>query len=211
MWRVEDGVITGGSTTEKIKKNDFISSKKSYQNFELKLKIKVSGDPKTGLINSGIQIRSQRVPGVPAMSGYQVDAGDKYWGNIYDEYRRDKALALPIDGAATLAAVRSTDWNDYRILAEGPRIRSWINGVQSHDYTETDPAIPLDGKIGFQIHSGGIALVQIKDITLDPLPPTPGAPTWEKTGFPKQRQPNANKKKAAPAPVPAPAPAPAAK
>ena len=60
MWRVEDGVITGGSTTEKIKKNDFISTKKSYMNFELKLKIKVSGDPKTGMLNSGIQIRSVR-------------------------------------------------------------------------------------------------------------------------------------------------------
>ena len=74
MWRVEDGVITGGSTTEKIKKNDFISTKKSYQNFELKLKIKVSGDPKTGRINSGIQIRSMREG--TAMSGYQVDCGE---------------------------------------------------------------------------------------------------------------------------------------
>jgi hypothetical protein len=60
VWRVEDGVITGGSTTEKIPKNFFISTQRSFQNFELKLKIKCSGDPKTGLINSGIQIRSVR-------------------------------------------------------------------------------------------------------------------------------------------------------
>jgi Domain of Unknown Function (DUF1080) len=58
IWRVEDGMITGGSTTEKIKENHFICTKKSYQNFELKLKIKVSGDPKTGMLNSGIQIRT---------------------------------------------------------------------------------------------------------------------------------------------------------
>ena len=50
IWRVEDGVITGGSTTEKIKKNYFIATKKSYQNFELRLSIKCSGDRKTGLI-----------------------------------------------------------------------------------------------------------------------------------------------------------------
>src|SRR6478609_1224921 len=50
IWRVEDGMITGGSTTEKIKENYFICTKKNYQNFDLKLKIKVSGDPATGLI-----------------------------------------------------------------------------------------------------------------------------------------------------------------
>ena len=91
MWRVEDGVITGGSTTEKIKKNDFISTKKSYQNFELKLKIKVSGDPKTGMLNSGIQIRSVRADG-GAMSGYQIDCGAGWFGKIYDEHRRNKVI-----------------------------------------------------------------------------------------------------------------------
>jgi hypothetical protein len=206
-WRVQDGALTGGSTTEKIPRNFFLATTRSFQNFELRLKIKVTGDPATGLINSGVQIRSQRVPDRPAMSGYQVDAGDKYWGDLYDEHRRDKALTRAINEAATLAAVRSTGWNDYRILAEGPRIRSWINGVLAHDYTETDPAIALDGKLGFQIHSGGIALVQVKDVTIDPLPPTPGAPTWDKVGHPKAREPNAAKKKAAPAPAPAPAPA----
>ena len=37
IWRVEDGMITGGSTTEKCKENVFICTKKSYQNFDLKL------------------------------------------------------------------------------------------------------------------------------------------------------------------------------
>lgn len=55
VWRVEDGVITGGSRTEKIRENFFIASKKSYQNFELVMKIKCSGDPATGFINSGIK------------------------------------------------------------------------------------------------------------------------------------------------------------
>ncbi len=210
-WRVQDGALTGGSTTEKVPRNFFLATTRSFQNFELRLKIKITGDPSTGLINSGIQIRSQRVPGGPAMSGYQVDAGDKYWGDIYDEHRRNKALVKPIDPAATLAAVRSRDWNDYRILAEGPRIRSWINGVLAHDYTETDPTIALDGKIGIQIHSGGIALVQVKDVTLDPLPPTPGAPTWDKVGHPKARPaPAAKAKKTAATTPPAPAAAAAA-
>jgi len=149
-----------------------------------------------------VQIRSLRVPDHTEMSGYQVDAGDKWWGKLYDESRRNKVIAEPIDAAAD-AAVKKEDWNDYRILAEGPRIRSWINGVPALDYTEADPAIALDGKIALQIHSGGVALVQFKDLVIEELAPTPGAPTWDKVGHPKPRDPNAKKKKAAPAATPA--------
>ena len=183
MWRVEDGVITGGSTTEKIKKNDFISTKKSYQNFELKLKIKVSGDPKTGMLNSGIQIRSVRAEH-GAMSGYQVDCGAGWFGKIYDEHRRNKVIWAPTpeQQAALDKAVDVFGWNEYRIRAEGPRIQTWINGVHCMDYTETDPNIALDGHIAPQVHSGGVCLVQVKDVTIEELPATPGAPTWKSIG-----------------------------
>ena len=200
-WRVQDGAITGGSTTEKVPKNSFLATTRSFQNFDLRLKLKLTGDPKTGMINSGVQIRSLRVPDHHEMSGYQVDAGDKWWGKLYDESRRNKVIAEPIDAAAADAAVKRDDWNDYRILAEGPRIRSWINGVPALDYTETDPAIALDGKVALQVHSGGMALVQFKDIAITELPPTPGAPTWDKVGHPKPRPP-AKKKNAPPATAP---------
>ena len=200
-WRVQDGAITGGSTTEKVPKNSVLATTRSFQNFDLRLKLKLTGDPKTGMINSGVQIRSLRVPDHHEMSGYQVDAGDKWWGKLYDESRRNKVIAEPIDAAAADAAVKRDDWNDYRILAEGPRIRSWINGVPALDYTETDPAIALDGKVALQVHSGGMALVQFKDIAITELPPTPGAPTWDKVGHPKPRPP-AKKKNAPPAAAP---------
>ena len=200
-WRVQDGAITGGSTTEKVPKNSFLATTRSFQNFDLRLKLKLTGDPKTGMINSGVQIRSLRVPDHHEMSGYQVDAGDKWWGKLYDESRRNKVIAEPIDAAAADAAVKRDDWNDYRILAEGPRIRSWINGVPALDYTEADSAIALDGKVALQVHSGGMALVQFKDIAIAELPPTPGAPTWDKVGHPKPRPP-AKKKNAPPATAP---------
>lgn len=195
MWRVEDGVITGGSTTEKIKKNDFISTKKSYQNFELKLKIKVSGDPKTGMLNSGIQIRSVRAEH-GAMSGYQVDCGAGWFGKIYDEHRRNKVIWAPTpeQQAALDKAIDVFGWNEYRIRAEGPRIQTWINGVLCIDYTETDPNIALDGHIAPQVHSGGVCLVQVKDVTIEELPATPGIPTWEKVGHPKPKAAFQNEK-----------------
>ncbi|HEY1081778.1 MAG TPA: PVC-type heme-binding CxxCH protein [Prosthecobacter sp.] len=182
VWRVEDGMITGGSRTEKIQENYFICTHKSYQNFDLRLKIKCSGDPATGMINSGIQIRSLRVPGGNHMSGYQVDCGKGWFGKIYDEFRRNKVIAEPLDAAALDKAVDVYGWNEYRIRAEGPRIQVWINGVASIDYTETDPNVARDGQLGPQVHSGGACLVQVKDVTLEELPPTPDAPTWQSLG-----------------------------
>ena len=182
IWRVENGMITGGSTTEKIKANYFICTKRNFANFDLKLKIKCSGDPSSGLINSGIQIRSLRVPGGAHMIGYQVDCGAGWFGKIYDEFRRNKVIATPVDQAALDTAVEVFGWNEYRIRADGPRIQAWINGVLAIDYTETDPNIALDGQLGPQVHAGGVTLVQMKDVTIEELPPTPNAPTWEKLG-----------------------------
>lgn len=182
VWRVEDGLITGGSTTEKIKANFFICTKQSYQNFELTMSIKCSGDPATGLINSGIQIRSVRVPGGTHMSGYQIDCGDNWFGKIYDEFRRNRVITDPVDPEALKKVVDVFGWNEYRIRAEGPRIQVWINGVLATDYTETDPNIALDGQIAPQVHSGGAALVQVKDVSITELPPTAEAPTWESLG-----------------------------
>ncbi|MEM7144676.1 MAG: PVC-type heme-binding CxxCH protein [Verrucomicrobiota bacterium] len=181
MWRVENGVITGGSRTDKIPKNDFISTKKSFHNFDLRLTIKCSGDPATGLINSGIQVRSARQAN-GSVAGYQVDCGKGWFGKIYDEHRRRLIYPTPVDEPALLDAVDIYGWNKYRILAEGTRIRVWINDVLASDYNEENPDIPLEGIIAPQVHSGGICLIEIKDVYIKELPPTPNAPTWESLG-----------------------------
>ena len=176
-WRVEAGEIRGGSLTTKVPKNFFLATEKSYQNFDLRVKLRLTG---TGFVNSGIQMRSVRIPNSSEMSGYQVDYGKGWYGKIYDESRRNKVIAESKDAATVLAAIKEGEWNEYRILAEGNRIRSWINGVPALDYLETEPNIAADGKIGIQIHSGGMAEVQAKDITIEELPPTLGALTWDK-------------------------------
>ena len=194
-WRVEAGEIRGGSLTTKVPKNFFLATEKSYQNFDLRVKLRLTG---TGFVNSGIQMRSVRVPNSSEMSGYQVDYGKGWYGKIYDESRRNKVIAESKDAAAVLAAVKEGEWNEYRILAEGNRIRSWINGVPALDYLETEPNIAADGKIGIQIHSGGMAEVQAKDITIEELPSTPGALTWDKV---KPTEKKAEPAKATAAPV----------
>ncbi|MEZ0276644.1 MAG: family 16 glycoside hydrolase, partial [Roseimicrobium sp.] len=197
IWRVEDGLITGGSLTEQITKNHFLATKKSYHNFVLKLKIKLAG---TGFVNSGVQIRSVRVPNNTEMSGYQVDAGPGWWGKIYDESRRNKVVGEAKDLAAVNAGIKKDDWNEYHIRAEGPRIQSWVNGVAALDYTEQDANIAQDGHIAIQVHSGGKTLVQVKDITIEELPPTTNAPTWDKVGRPGEKKQAAGEMKMGNAP-----------
>jgi hypothetical protein len=187
FWKVENGLIVGGNGSEKMPHNDFVASEKSYHNFELRVKLKLTGDPATGFINSGVQIRSVRVPNNHEMSGYQVDFGKGWYGKLYDESRRNKVIAESVDAKAATEAIKENDWNEYRIRAEGPRVRSWINGVPALDYTEAEADIAQDGKIGIQVHSGGVARVEVKEVTIEELPPTPGAPTWEKLGGYKAR------------------------
>jgi len=166
-WRIQNGEIVGGSLTEKVPRNEFVATTASYTNFVLRLKFKLIGTE--GFVNSGVQIRSQRVPGDSEMSGYQADIGEGWYGTIYDESRRNKPMAKP-DEATVKAAVKPGDWNDYEIRAVGPRIILKINGTQLMDYTEADPAIPQFGRLGLQVHGGGKTEVHFKEIIINVLP-----------------------------------------
>jgi hypothetical protein len=167
-WRIENGVIVGGSLEKTVPHNDFLCTAKEYSNFILKLKIKLTGTE--GFINSGIQFRSKRLSD-PAheMKGYQADWGKDYWASLYDESRRNKTLIKP-DSAKILTWIKINRWNDYEVRAENRRIRLYINGKQTIDYTEPDLSIPQSGLIGFQIHGGGKAEVHFKDIWIRELP-----------------------------------------
>lgn len=166
-WRIQDGALVGGSLSETVPRNDFIVTTKSYGDFVLRLKFKLEGTD--GFINSGVQFRSQRaVDPAHEMVGYQADLGDKYWGSLYDESRRNKVLAAA-DAAIVAQVLKRNDWNDYEIRAEGRRIRLLLNGRQTVDYTEPDQSIPQTGLIGLQIHGGGKAVVSFKDITIQEL------------------------------------------
>jgi hypothetical protein len=170
-WRIVDGCIVGGSLTEKVPRNQFLATKRDYGHFILRLKFKLLGDSKKGFVNSGVQIRSERVPEDTEMIGYQADLGDpSWWGCIYDESRRKKVLAQS-DMEKLNKVLKRGDWNDYEIRAEGRRIRTYINGVLAVDYTEKDEKIPQKGKIGLQIHGGGPAEVWFKDIIIEELRP----------------------------------------
>ncbi|MCE7060002.1 DUF1080 domain-containing protein [Dyadobacter sp. CY343] len=166
-WKIEDGAIAGGSLTETVPHNEFLRTKKSYSNFILKVKFKLTGND--GFINTGVQFHSVRAK-EPAyeMIGYQADLGDKFWASLYDESRRNKTLIAP-DSALVEKIVKRNDWNDYEVRSQNGRIRILLNGTQTVDYTEPDKSIPQNGIIGLQIHGGGKAKVYFKDLWIEEI------------------------------------------
>lgn len=178
-WRAENGVLISGSPDKYLDayEGSFLVSEGSYQNFELTLKVRLTGTE--GFINSGVQVRSVSDPDSHHLIGYQVDVGDGWWGKLYDEGRRSEIIAVSADMEAVQAAVKSRGWNEYRILCEGRRIRSWINGVPALDFTEEDLKIPQNGHIALQIHDAGKVQVEFKDIQITTVPETTGLPGWQ--------------------------------
>jgi hypothetical protein len=162
IFRIEQGAIVGGSLHDKIARNEFLCTTRTYGDFELRVRVKLLGGDAA---NAGIQFRTRRIPDNHEVIGYQADLGQNYWGSLYDESRRKKTLKSP-DAAQIKGVVRVGDWNDYVIRAEGTRIRLWLNGVQTVDYTEEDPSIDTTGVIAVQIHAGPPSEAWYKDITL---------------------------------------------
>ncbi|MBA4149519.1 MAG: DUF1080 domain-containing protein [Verrucomicrobia bacterium] len=165
-FRIQSGAIVGGNLDDRIPRNEFLCTTRSYTNFVLKLKFKLVGKG----CNSGVQIRTQRIPNHHEVIGYQADLGDPHWwGSIYDESRRKKVIAKS-NMEEVNKVLKRDDWNDYKIRCEGNRIQLWINGFQTVDYTEKEEGIDNHGIIALQIHSGPPSEAWFKDITLKELP-----------------------------------------
>lgn len=134
----------------RVPRNEFLCTRRSYNNFVLRLKFRLLG---TGA-NAGVQIRSQRIPNHHEVIGYQADMGDpEWWGCRYDESRRKKVLAKsPL--AAVSKVLKRNDWNEYLIRCEGSRVQLRLNGLQTVDYVEPDASIVQSGLVCLQIHGG---------------------------------------------------------
>jgi len=162
IFRVQEGAIVAGTLANKIARNEFLCTTRTFGDFELRLKFKLLGGDGA---NAGVQFRTKRIPNNHEVSGYQADMGVGWWGALYDESRRNKVLIGP-DQAKMKGVVKIDDWNDYVIRAEGKHIQLWINGFQTVDYTEPDPGIDASGVIAVQIHGGPPSEAWYKDITI---------------------------------------------
>lgn len=150
-YRAENDTIVG-KTTEGSP-NSFLCTTKDYGNFELEFDVKVA-DP----LNSGVQLRSQTKDGPTGrVNGPQVEiaAGPGLAGYIYGEATGHDWLT-PKEKLVQHDYFKNGQWNHYRVVAQGPRFQTWINGHLVNDSThegiyKTHPK----GFIGLQVH--GIA------------------------------------------------------
>jgi 3-keto-disaccharide hydrolase len=161
IWKVENGLLVGKSPG--INYNDFLDTKKSYGDFELRLEFRMQD----GKGNSGVQFRSRRIPKSTHVQGYQADLGAGYWGCLYDEHRRNKVL---VKAPKSLAKVLKTGgWNTYVIRAEGSHITLTINGLKTVDYKEPDAKIARKGIISLQIHAGPAMRMEFRNMRIREL------------------------------------------
>jgi hypothetical protein len=164
-WSVENGTIVGSSDGKAFTVNTFLIYKEPFSNFILK------GDIKLRNHNSGIQFRSEQLPGPGwILKGYQADAsevGDEKsaWGNFYEERGRGRnTMKTPDEGwRKAKSLVRHNDWNTYEILADGDHIRLTFNGVVTID---THDAAASTGLIGLQLHAGPEMRVEFRNLKL---------------------------------------------
>ena len=162
-YTVEDGAIVGRTVESSAAMNSFLCSLREFDNFELELETMIDR-----VTNSGIQIRTavrpmqgngkgnEYVPG--RVFGPQVEIRRSYKGQPATGLLYGEAL-----GTGWLSSKQKIDeghphfvnegWNKLRIVAEGPRIRTWVNGQLVEDLIneevyKTHPK----GFIGLQIH-----------------------------------------------------------
>lgn len=151
-YDIHNGTITG--KTDLRSPNTFLSTKKEYANFELKLEVKV--DPK---LNSGIQIRSRK----RKTSIGKIEAGRFHGPQI--EIESKDGVSGYVYGESMKGGWRSQKrnphsyfkigkWNCYKIIAKGPRITTYINGHLIEDLIDKDCyKTHKKGHIGLQVHS----------------------------------------------------------
>ncbi len=166
IWHIKDAALAGGSLVETVEHNEFLASTERFGDFELTLQFKLAG---TGFVNAGVQFHSERSAS-PAyeMIGYQADLGNGFWASLYDESRRDVTIVQP-DSALVKKILKPDAWNSYKIRSVGRRIRIWLNGVQTVDYTEPDKDILHSGRIALQVHGGGKAVASYRNIDIKRL------------------------------------------
>jgi len=72
-FHIADCAIAGGSLVQPLAENMYLCTTRRYTNFILRLEFKLVGT--SGLVNSGVQFRSERIAGTQDVSGYQADLG----------------------------------------------------------------------------------------------------------------------------------------
>jgi len=194
LWSVREGVIRGETTPDaRANGNTFlIAEDLLLENFELELSFRCSatnnsgiqyrskhiteGNPKNAWVVRGYQHEIRNENKFPNVSGFIYDEGGKR-GRICPVGERavwtDKGKEVTgqlIDEAGFAKLFRLDDWNDVRIVAEGNRLRHFMNGTLILDFTDDDTHVLREGILALQLHAGAPMWAEYRGIRVRGLP-----------------------------------------
>lgn len=158
-YEVVEGTIVG--TTVEGSWNSFLCTKKAYGDFELTFEVKIDKG-----LNTGVQIRSKtreksigegpnRAAGRVIGPQVEIESSGKNGaeaGYVYSE-ATGRGWLTPKDRLIPHRHFQDGQWNRYRIVAQGPRIRTWINNSPIEDLRDAEAYLAFPkGFIGLQVH-----------------------------------------------------------
>lgn len=154
-WYVEKGELICESGPDK--QYGYLSTEKSYKNFELNLKFKQEANG-----NSGVFFRSS-IEGTK-ISGWQCEVAplNSHTGGIYESYGRGWLIQPKAEDEKWLEV---GEWNHLRLVVKGDEVTTFLNGHQMI-YIKDEKIGKGEGFIALQIHDGGGIKVRWKDIKI---------------------------------------------
>ncbi|MCD2424847.1 DUF1080 domain-containing protein [Niabella pedocola] len=157
-WYVDKGELVCESGPDK--KYGYLSTEKSYKNFDLTLQFKQEANG-----NSGVFFRSD-IEGVK-ISGWQVEVAplNHNTGGIYESYGRGWIIKPKPEDEKIL---KEGQWNTMRIKVVGDEVTTWLNGHQMV-YLKDEKIGQANGFIALQIHDGGGIKVRWKNFKIKEL------------------------------------------
>ena len=151
-WSVAAGEIVGDNPD---KKNSVLWTDAEFGDFELTVEFKTESPD----YDSGIFLHGE---------SHQVQIG------ISRSMKVDLTACIyaPIDGKGGYPAISDKvktvhklgEWNTMKIVVEGKRIRTWLNGEEFVDYTGAK--FREKGSIGLQLHAGVHQEMQFRNLKL---------------------------------------------
>ena len=159
-WHVAEGEIRVSSGERGL-----LRTTSQFDDYELVLEFKAP--PKT---NSGVFLRTSPKPGNPAKDCYEL--------NIVNRLDNPFPTGALVGRANTDLDFAPDQWHHFRVLADGPRIKVWVDDQNTVDYEDPNPL--GRGYIGLQLNSGPCAFrkIRLKPINLEPIPLTNQLEAW---------------------------------
>jgi hypothetical protein len=161
-WAVEQDTILGESAANKY---GYLTTEKTYRNFDLRLKFKGEADGNAGLFLHSriIGINPEHGPDIEGMQVEVDPSPGKHTGGLYESGGRGW-VAMPT--AEAEKALKPGEWNDLEVSVHSNHIVTHLNGTKVVDFNDAAPKFG-DGIIGLQIHTGGGVKVRWKDIYIN--------------------------------------------